>query len=152
MAYSPPINSSGVWRRICSVKDKLALKYTNGHWSGSSIGYFTAVAYEWMRGSLKTVPWHSVIWNKWVTPIHQFLGWVYARGGLRTNDMMQKLGLTTNEVCYLCGQAPETTGHLFFDCDYNKQVTTKLMAATSLHIPQHGILDWCAAIKGSELQ
>ncbi|KAL9237116.1 hypothetical protein vseg_011703 [Gypsophila vaccaria] len=50
MTYTPSPNSSWVWRRICSVKERLAPSFSTGHWSASPAGYTPAGAYDWMRG------------------------------------------------------------------------------------------------------
>ncbi|KAL9232372.1 hypothetical protein vseg_007492 [Gypsophila vaccaria] len=149
--YSPTHNFSWVWRRICSVKNRLKHNFPNGQWAGAPAGYTTASAYEWMRGRLQSVSWHKQVWNKWVIPRHQFLGWTFAKGGLRTNDRLLQMGLSVDAACHLCGQFPESNDHLFFKCEYSKRVIEGVAEATYIRLHDHHLLDWCSSASGSNL-
>ncbi|KAL9241026.1 hypothetical protein vseg_015186 [Gypsophila vaccaria] len=151
-AYSPTPYSSWAWRRICSVKNRLLSNFPNGQWNGTSRGYSTSSAYEWMRGRLPPVSWHEVIWNTWVLPRHQFLGWTYAQGGLRTRDKLVHMGLITDDACSLCGQTNETADHLFFTCTYSSKALAEIAAITTIQIPNQNALQWCSNNNGSSVQ
>ncbi|KAL9227846.1 hypothetical protein vseg_003490 [Gypsophila vaccaria] len=150
--YTPTLNSSWVWRRICSVKHILKHNFPNGQWVGTPAGYTTASAYVWLRGRLQPVSWHKQVWNKWVLPRHQFLGWIYAKGGLRTNDKLIHMGLLVDADCHLCGQFPESNDHLFFHCEYSKRVIERVAETTHIRLPDTHLLEWCRSATGSNLQ
>ncbi|KAL9242065.1 hypothetical protein vseg_016104 [Gypsophila vaccaria] len=105
-----------------------------------------------MKGRSQPVQWHTVVRNRWVTPRHQFIGWLFAHGALKTKDKLKQLGMELNEDCYLCGQDEENTDHIFFSCPYSRQVIQCLRDATSLSIPYHGVLEWCLARQGKAVQ
>ncbi|XP_074306006.1 uncharacterized protein LOC141641234 [Silene latifolia] len=122
MDYKPTTNSSWVWRRICRVKQEMLPGYANGPWEVQGKEFSTAGCYEWLKGSKPKVPWARLIWNAWVVPKHQFLGWLFARGALRTNDKLVQYGMDIDDHCYLCAQATEGEDHLFFECAFSKRV------------------------------
>ncbi|XP_074313200.1 uncharacterized protein LOC141648433 [Silene latifolia] len=121
--YTPSANSNWVWRRICRVKQELLPGYTNRQWDMQGKEFSTAGCYEWLKGSNPKVPWARLIWNGWVVPKHQFLGWLFAHGALRTNDRVVQFGMDIDDSCFLCAQATEGANHLFFECAYSKQRT-----------------------------
>ncbi|XP_074292731.1 uncharacterized protein LOC141619611 [Silene latifolia] len=108
--------------------------------------------YEWLKGAGTIVQWFRAVWNDWVVPKHQFMGWLYAHGALRTNDELLMYGLDIDVNCYLCGQAAECMDHVFFGCRYSKQMINWLNQLTALILPDQHILEWCVDRQGSKLQ
>ncbi|XP_074306120.1 uncharacterized protein LOC141641352 [Silene latifolia] len=88
LQYKPSTNTSWVWRRICRVKQDLAADYTNGAWDIQGAGFCTASCYQWLLRSRPKISWGSVVWNEWVVPKHQFMGWLLAHGAFRTKDKL----------------------------------------------------------------
>ncbi|XP_074304468.1 uncharacterized protein LOC141639190 [Silene latifolia] len=152
MQYKPSANTSWVWRRICSVKQDLSAAYTNGSWDIQGVGFFTAYCYEWLKGSRTKNNWFRVVWNEWVVPKHQFLGWLLAHGAFRTKAKLVSYGMDIDDCCYLCGQATEDLDHVFFRCAYSKKVVQCLHQKTRLPIPTVNVLNWCIQAQGSKLQ
>ncbi|XP_074271105.1 uncharacterized protein LOC141595030 [Silene latifolia] len=123
MDYKPTTNSSWVWRRICRVKQELLLGYINGQWDVQGKEFSTVGCYEWLKGSKPKVPWARLIWNAWVVPKHQFLGWLFAHGALRTNDKL-----------------------------VHKQVICCINQKLNCQFPDSHVLDWCLQRTGTKLQ
>ncbi|XP_074291865.1 uncharacterized protein LOC141618683 [Silene latifolia] len=73
-------------------------------------------------GSRPKVSWDGVIWNEWVIPKHQFMGWLYAHGAFKTKAKLIRYGVDIDDRCWLCGRASEDLDHLFFGCDYSLRV------------------------------
>ncbi|XP_074300713.1 uncharacterized protein LOC141632019 [Silene latifolia] len=136
MEYQPSNNSSWVWRRICRVKQIIAAGYVDGVLDVQHTGYTPAGCYEWLKGAGVTVQWFRAVWNDWVVPKHQFMGWLFAHGALRINDKLLLYGLDIDDKCYLCGKAAKCMDHVFFGCSYSKQ----------------HIMEWCVDRQGSKLQ
>ncbi|XP_074301079.1 uncharacterized protein LOC141632432 [Silene latifolia] len=122
MDYKPSMNSSWVWRRICKIKDKMVAGYANGKWNVQPDGYTPAGSYEWLRGGRPKVSWYKVVWNGWVIPKHQFMGWLIAHAALNTTSKLVGFGVDIENTCCICALAEETTEHLFCECAYSKRV------------------------------
>ncbi|KAL9226247.1 hypothetical protein vseg_002079 [Gypsophila vaccaria] len=138
--YMPGSQTSWVWRRICGVKQILLPGYSNGAWAQ---GYSPTEAYHWLRDKRQHVPWAKVIWNNWVSPKHQFVGWLFAHEALRTNDRLLQVGAQVEDNCYLCGQTTESIEHLFLVCMYSRKVRTAVQNRLGMSIPHGDILNWC---------
>ncbi|XP_074271289.1 uncharacterized protein LOC141595220 [Silene latifolia] len=114
--------------------------------------FSTAGCYEWLQGSKPKVPWARLVWNAWVMPKHQFFGWLFAHGALRTNDRLVQFGMDIDDSCFLCAQASEGANHLFFECAYSKQVTCSINQKLNCHFPENQVLDWCLQRTGTKMQ
>ncbi|XP_074274057.1 uncharacterized protein LOC141597488 [Silene latifolia] len=93
-------------------------------------------------GSRPKVSWDKVIWNDWVIPKHQFMGWILAHGAFKTKTKLISYGVDIDASCWLCGQAPEDLDHLFFGCVYSFRVVQHLQQKTGLVLPVGNSLTW----------
>ncbi|KAL9227921.1 hypothetical protein vseg_003556 [Gypsophila vaccaria] len=143
MAYEPGSTTSWVWKKICATKQKLQQGFTDGQWTIEASGYSPSGCYKWLTGIRPAVPWAKVVWNDWVTPKHQFIGWLYAHRALQTNDKMLNYGAEVPDTCYLCGHASETLDHLFLRCVYSQQITRAIHSILQIHIPETNLFEWC---------
>ncbi|KAL9227806.1 hypothetical protein vseg_003456 [Gypsophila vaccaria] len=138
--YVPNTQSSWVWRRICGVKQALSSGYRGGTWNH---GYSPAEGYLWLRAEGQQVTWEKVIWNSWVSPNHQVMGWLYAHGALRTNDKLLQMGVLAEGNCCLCGQVTENAEHMFLACTYSRRVAHEVQVGLRLQILPTDIIGWC---------
>ncbi|XP_074292468.1 uncharacterized protein LOC141619344 [Silene latifolia] len=152
MDYIPPVSSSWVWRRICSVKQDIIHGFMDGKWVVQPDGYTPTGCYEWLKDSRPTIPWHNVIWNVWVIPKQQFLEWLVAQGALNTLDKLIQYGLQVENKFLLCGHAEENMAHLFFDCQYSRRMISAIQKLTGCQLPQTNSITWCATRGGSKVQ
>ncbi|XP_074288399.1 uncharacterized protein LOC141613561 [Silene latifolia] len=143
MDYKPSTNSSWVWRRICKVKEDMAAGYINGKWDVQQDGYTPAGCYEWFKGNRPRVNWYKAIWNGWIIPKHQFLGWLVAHEALNTTARLAKFGMAIEDKCYLCGLSEETIEHLFFECVYSKGVIREPNKQARWDYPMRDVMSWC---------
>ncbi|KAL9240963.1 hypothetical protein vseg_015126 [Gypsophila vaccaria] len=149
--YQPGTNTSWVWRKICVVKELLITGFEEGPWTEQK--YTPAAGYQWLSETGLQVPWSEVVWNNWVQPKHQMMGWLYAHKALRTKDRLRQLGMDIDATCLLCGQEPETDDHLFLQCRYSRLVLQALQTRLKIRLPLQGILEWCISFQGpQELQ
>ncbi|XP_074266054.1 uncharacterized protein LOC141588513 [Silene latifolia] len=137
--------------RICRVKQDLAAAYTNGAWH-TQTGFTTASCYQWLMGTRPKVSWEGVIWNEWVIPKHQIMGWLLAHGAFKTKVKLIRYGVDIDDSCWLCGQASEDLDHLFFGCDYSTRVVQQLQQETGLVLLVCNALDWCMQDMGTKMQ
>ncbi|KAL9224837.1 hypothetical protein vseg_000833 [Gypsophila vaccaria] len=152
MDYQPSSSTSWVWRRVCAVKQKLAGGYNDGVWAIQPHGYSPSGCYEWLRGTAQPQAWTAAFWNDWVIPKHQFFGWLYAHGGLRTRDNLKKIGVFDDDICTICGQGSESKEHLFMNCEYSRLVLTEMQQETRLQFPSQQLLEWCLVGPATEVQ
>ncbi|XP_074297205.1 uncharacterized protein LOC141627905 [Silene latifolia] len=129
-----------------------AAKLSKGIGLDRVTGYTPAECYEWLKETRPSVQWSKVIWNAWVIPKHQFMGWLVAHGALNTNDKLVQHGMEVDDKCYLCGQSEECLNHLFLDCLYSKKVIHSLQNETRCQFPVNNVLDWCVARRGTKVQ
>ncbi|XP_074301633.1 uncharacterized protein LOC141633035 [Silene latifolia] len=141
-----------VWRRICKIKEEMVAGYNNGKWSMQTDGYTPAGSYEWFKGNRPKVNWYKVVWNGWVIPKHQFLGWLIAHAALNTTSKLVGFGVDIENTCCICALAEETTEHLFCECVYSKRVVREVNKQTRWDYPESGVLNWCTQRTGSVLQ
>ncbi|XP_074266218.1 uncharacterized protein LOC141588688 [Silene latifolia] len=141
--YSPPTSSSWYWRKVCQTKDRLAEAYHQKLWS-TQVGreYTIAKGYEWLREKGEKVQWNTLVWNKWSAPKHSFLAWIYQHGNMNTNAKLFKLGIRDDNTCCICGCDLEDLEHLFFNCNYSKEVIGLVGDRIGIRIPQMDILRW----------
>lgn len=65
--------------------------------------------------------WFKSVWGSAMMPKIQLFLWKVLQGAIPTGENLQKRGVLTNTNYIRCG-AQETTNHLFFHCDFAKQV------------------------------
>ena len=68
------------------------------------------------------VDWSKAIWFKGRILKHAFISWVNMRHRLRTRDKLISWGLSVPSFCLLCNAQDETRQHLFFDCEFTREV------------------------------
>ncbi|XP_074297635.1 uncharacterized protein LOC141628381 [Silene latifolia] len=149
--YKPTANSSWVWRRICKVKEEMLPGYTTGTWTAQST-YSPTACYEWLKGRKPTVAWYKWLWNEHVIPKHQFIGWLYAHGALRTKDKLIIYGLDVNDRCLLCEQDTECIDHLLCECIYSRRVIQAISQKMQISFPVTDMIGWCTQRTGTKLQ
>ncbi|XP_074291981.1 uncharacterized protein LOC141618805 [Silene latifolia] len=125
--------------------------YTDGTWTAQT-KYTPAMGYEWFRDRKRVVSWSKWIWNEHVLPKHQFVGWLYAHGAIRTKDKLLSYGLEIDDSCFLCNQAAESSDHLWCDCIYSRQVVQGLSQRLKIVFPVTEVINWCTQLTGTVMQ
>ncbi|XP_074266010.1 uncharacterized protein LOC141588466 [Silene latifolia] len=152
MDYKPSTNSSWVWKRIFKVKEDMVAGYINGKWNVQPDGYTPAGCYDWFKVNRPRVHWYKAVWNGWVIPKHQFLGWLIAHEALNTTSKLAGFGVDIEDKCCLCGLSEETTEHLFCDCVYSKRVITEVNKQARWDYHVRDVLRWSVQRTGTMLQ
>ncbi|KAG7555489.1 Reverse transcriptase zinc-binding domain [Arabidopsis suecica] len=81
------------------------------------------------------VPWHKSVWFKDRIPKHAFICWVAAWNRLHTRDRLRNWGLVIPSSCVLCNAFDETRDHLFFQCDFSREIWGYFTNAATLTPP-----------------
>ncbi|XP_013739454.2 uncharacterized protein LOC106442299 [Brassica napus] len=80
-----------------------------------------------IRSTQQICEWSKGIWFTQSTPKYSFLFWVALRQRLKTYDRIQQWNGAVDATCVLCKVTNETCHHLFFSCDYSKQIWKALV-------------------------
>lgn len=88
--------------------------------------FYTSNTWSLLRSPAPTVNWHSSIWFSYGTPKYVFMAWLAMHNRLTTGDRMLLWNVSIDASCVLCQQHLETRDHLFFSCNYSKEVWSGL--------------------------
>ncbi|XP_074310093.1 uncharacterized protein LOC141645722 [Silene latifolia] len=144
--YKPTDYSSWSWRKICEVKEMFKVGYVNGKWRGLDESYTISDGYQWlMQGTDQKVTWYPLVWNRYNLPKWCFILWLKHHQRLLTLDRLQKMGITDQNFCFLCGLEPENHTHLFVECAYATRCFQLL--ADWLHLPVGNLSDLTLLLK-----
>ncbi|GKV39226.1 hypothetical protein SLEP1_g47032 [Rubroshorea leprosula] len=114
-------------------------------WTASSSRVFdTSSAWHSLRAKQRKVPWHKLVWFSHAIPKHSFIGWLAILDRLTTRSRQKKWTSSIDDTCLFCSSGVETNDHLFFNCQFTKQVwqTVCSMAEIPLFCSWQGLLAW----------
>ncbi|XP_058734177.1 uncharacterized protein LOC131605902 [Vicia villosa] len=66
--------------------------------------------------------WSSFPWDKDTSPSHSMIVWRFMHNKLPTDDNLAKRGFHYPSVCNLCFSAQDNAFHLFFECNFAKNI------------------------------
>ncbi|XP_074283135.1 uncharacterized protein LOC141607680 [Silene latifolia] len=135
--YQAPCYSSWSWRQLCKVKNRLIPGFVAGLWPD----YTARVGYQWLLGQHQKVQWFSYVWNRVALPKVNFVNWLVINQRLLTKDRMGRFGILTDGLCFLCGNAAESTAHLFFECGFSR----RCLQLVQMWLPapwQPNVIEW----------
>ncbi|XP_010419080.1 PREDICTED: uncharacterized protein LOC104704743 [Camelina sativa] len=95
---------------------------------------------------LEDFNWEKEVWNLACLPKIKFFLWELLKNALPTGANMCSRGINLTAVCPFCGQ-DETQLHLFFHCNFAKQMWSQAPVKHLLNIP--GISNLRLGIEGS---
>lgn len=101
--------------------------YNQNGWLKLEGKYTVASGYTWRRGELEKWPWSRWIWCKGILPKHSFICWLAMHGRLLTKERLHRIGICQDDNCQLCGDAPETVVHIYFECTFSKRCILDLL-------------------------
>ncbi|KAJ9536672.1 hypothetical protein OSB04_un000145 [Centaurea solstitialis] len=80
-------------------------------------------AYRSLDGMHDIIPWTKKVWFKGHIPKHAFCLWLAALNRLTTQDRIASWKDDPPDMrCSLCGTCMDSCSHLFFECNFSKQV------------------------------
>lgn len=114
--------------------------------------FSTSLLWKTLHPDPPSVNWVSIVWFKKSIPKHAFITWLVMRNRMSTRDKLRHWGLQVPEECMLCGTAPESTPHLFFECQFSQEVWSGLLAGSRLVFPTklEDMVLWFQGIQGDE--
>ncbi|XP_074305971.1 uncharacterized protein LOC141641199 [Silene latifolia] len=145
--YKPSQGSSWVWKRICRIKERFLAGYVSNGWLSEEGEYNIAKGYQWLGTSTPAVNWYKCIWNNFNIPKQQFIGWLWIQGRLLTKDMLCCMGIGSDMLCELCGDAAKSHEHLFFGYVYSKKCLQLVNVWCHSTIPSQQLLEWWLGLR-----
>ncbi|XP_031124367.1 uncharacterized protein LOC116027080 [Ipomoea triloba] len=132
--WKPTRNESALMRSLSRIRDILIEK------SGGvpecirvlskcdePAGFSSAEVYELIRPRAQKGADFKFIWKGFIPPKFSVTSWMCLKGRLPTKDRLKKF-LEMDETCSFCGKEQENSNHLFFSCDFSKQVWEEVRA------------------------
>ncbi|XP_074276997.1 uncharacterized protein LOC141600652 [Silene latifolia] len=150
--YKPSGDISWGWKNICRVKELLLPGYVNGQWMVGSKQYTVGDGYEMLRQKFQSVQWAKYVWNSWSIPRHQFVGWLIARKALMLKERLFALGISSDDLCVLCGRETETFEHVFQKCQYSSRLLDLLAQLGDFSLPQSDLILWVGQLQCTQLR
>lgn len=137
------------------MKDKMKSGFSGSTWAGApDKGYKPSFGYKWLKGNLEKKWWDSWVWCKLAIPKHSFITWLAVNDRLRTKDKLLSFGMNIDSNCLLCGEAAETSEHLFYRCKYTQMCLDLWKQALNVRGRWQNLMDsgrWCLRrIRGAE--
>ncbi|CAH2034076.1 unnamed protein product [Thlaspi arvense] len=108
-------------------------------WELDGVGsnkFSTGDVYTRLRGDKPVVPWKKIVWIKGGISKHKFLTWLFVLNRCPTKDRIINWGLSTDPICLLCNNLPESRNHLYFECSFSWSLWLRV-AARSMPSPPH---------------
>ncbi|CAA7021156.1 unnamed protein product [Microthlaspi erraticum] len=78
--------------------------------------------WEQLRDHSPAVNWFKTVWFKEFVPRCSFITWLAVQNRLPTKDRLRNWGLNVPAACVLCISGTETHDHLFFDCEFSRDI------------------------------
>ncbi|XP_020254288.1 uncharacterized protein LOC109831370 [Asparagus officinalis] len=128
---------SWMWKQLLKVRDKMLNLYggaenlkllINSCYNAPKV--HLSSLYKCLCPITTRVQWHSTVWENLNYPKHSFVLWLAVQNRLLTQDKLIRRGIIQVNSCSLCaGAETESRDHLFFKCDYSREVW-------------NGVMDW----------
>lgn len=99
---------------MCNIGDAFSPGHVQLDWLHQNDKYTIGSGYNWRQREAEKCPLSRWIWSEGAILKHSFLCWIEMHGRLQMKDRLHKIGVNPDEECLLCGDACDTTKHLFF--------------------------------------
>nr|GEX45278.1 RNA-directed DNA polymerase, eukaryota, reverse transcriptase zinc-binding domain protein [Tanacetum cinerariifolium] len=98
--------------------------------------FFISEVWNDIRSRNVLVPWSRLVWFSQCIPRHAFMLWLAILSRLRTHDILNCWKRDDDLSCVFCKEGPDSHNHLFFECDFPKEVWCRLKDLVRLnHAP-----------------
>lgn len=108
-------------------------------WTLTASNFYVASCYEMLRVNCPRFTWNNIVWSSKSFPRRRFILWLVVRGRIKTKDFLLHRGVLVDMMCVLCANDDDTCEHLFFKCDYAKQMWQAVLRNINII---HQPLDW----------
>ncbi|XVF52553.1 hypothetical protein PTKIN_Ptkin05aG0027800 [Pterospermum kingtungense] len=105
------------------------ISWQNGQaiWSLNGGNFRISGVWNVLRTKHSSVCWDKLLWASLAIPKHGFIAWMAVHDRLPTLVRLASWNIPVGTLCTLCTQCDEDRDHLFFGCDYSKQVWSRVL-------------------------
>ncbi|GJT68149.1 RNA-directed DNA polymerase, eukaryota, reverse transcriptase zinc-binding domain protein [Tanacetum coccineum] len=89
-----------------------------------------------MRSDEQKVDWYLLVWFAQNIPRHAFVTWLAIQNSLMTQDKLKVWRPNEDFKCALCSKCSDSHNHLFFLCDFSKEVWNDLIKMLNVRLPE----------------
>ncbi|GKC07265.1 RNA-directed DNA polymerase, eukaryota, reverse transcriptase zinc-binding domain protein [Tanacetum coccineum] len=89
-----------------------------------------------MNSNGTKVDWHLLVWFAQSIPRHAFVTWLAIHGRLMTQDKLMMRKANEDLKCALCNQCSDSHNHLFFTCEFSKEVWNELLKLLNVRLSE----------------
>ncbi|KAK1434366.1 hypothetical protein QVD17_00105 [Tagetes erecta] len=129
------ITTREIYRAGFGINDKLVDLVDNRQWiwasawdtyvwrdrHGNERDFSSSLVWNIIRDMQHVVDWEKMVWFPYCIPRHAFHMWLVFLGKLNTQDRMKKWDMNMM-CCVFCYKGMDSHEHLFFECDYSREV------------------------------
>ena len=109
-------------------------------WKVSPSGTFSLVsAWHLVRTHGQLWSWARLLWHQTIPKSYSFIGWRVLWRRVATLDRVKLHNFEVNQVCRFCEVHDETVDHLFFACDFTREIWRCCCLALHLSFGPHDI-------------
>ena len=101
--------------------------------NGSLNEFSSRIAWEHIRQNYEKVKWCNVVWFSQCNPRMAFVLWMAVKRRLQTQDRVMKWNNDFNMKCPLCNLVNDSHSHLFFECEFSKEIWSDLKAKMEIN-------------------
>lgn len=98
--------------------------------------------YDLFTTPRQPVPWAAMVWHSLNLPKVRYICWLACLQRLQTRDRVRRFMPLIDEVCPLCGIAPESHDHIFFSCTFSRSVLHKIMELMGVSFAGNSLQHW----------
>lgn len=146
-SYHAPVRASWVIKYLSKVKDELQ-QISMRNWSAdnhysikNSMSSFKGTCLRWIGLKDFGIGFHY---------LNRFIAWLDIRSRLRTKDKLFQYNIiSTDNLCCLCGNSPETHTHLFFECVFNKVLMSNMLHWIGVQYRSKSLQQWLNWVRRS---
>ena len=96
-------------------------------WNFPRYKYKVTIVWRAIWPKMDKVFWYKLVWTTLVVPKHAFITWLAILNRLPTKDRLKSWGMDVNGTFVLCKNEEETRDHLFFGCNFSRQIWKKVL-------------------------
>nr|KAJ0193875.1 hypothetical protein LSAT_V11C800388240 [Lactuca sativa] len=129
----PQLGDYHVPRLVTEEKDQV-------HWinhKGKTVPFAVNQVFSSFICHESIVKWYGLVWFQNRIPSHCFILWLAILGRLRTQDRMKRWKGSNDISCVFCNSQMDSHTHLFFECNYSKDVWNQMKDKVNIN-HRHG--------------
>ncbi|GJX66938.1 RNA-directed DNA polymerase, eukaryota, reverse transcriptase zinc-binding domain protein [Tanacetum coccineum] len=130
------LKNLGVWNEIQvpilrdDIEDTAVWISGNGHEKNFKISN----VWKDMNWNETKVEWHPLVWFAQSIPRHAFVTWLAIQKRLMTQDKLMIWRPNEDLKCALCSKYNDSHNHLFFTCEFSKEVWRELLKLLNVRL------------------